>query len=159
MARTVPARWLAQLRAVSNQHADLRFNEEVGRWEFRLLGADGQMQSQFYGWFHHPVTGVRLQSDPVTGLLPFRELDDAGMREVCRNLTETAIWNPHDGRGTTLKTVMERVRYNRDLKDRLRAKRVARLTEMLGEVRWREAAVAVPTTYGGADAVQSAGPQ
>lgn len=146
--RVPKPKWLKMLRAVSTQQSDLRFNEEVGRWEFRLLGADGTLQSQFYGWFHDPQTGVRLQSDPVTGLLPFRELDDAGMREVCKNLTETALWNRHDGQGTTRKTVETRARHNRDLREKLRQKRIEHIVERLGEVRWAPS-VAVPTTIGG----------
>lgn len=149
--RDVPARWLAQVRAVSTAEADLRFNEQVGRWEFRLLGADGQLHSQFYGWFHDPLTGQRLTSDPVTGLLPFRELDDAGMREVCRNLAETALWNRHDGQGTTRRTILARQRYNRETRDRLRQRRLATMMDAFGEVRWGTS-VAVPTTYGAPDA-------
>lgn len=151
MARTVPARWLAQLRAVSTADATLGFNEVVGRWEFRLRGADGALHSQFYGWFHDPVTGVRLQSDPVTGLLPFRELDDAGMAEVCRNLQATALWNPHDGQGTTQRTVRSRQRYNQELKDKIDARRRAFLTDILAAARWAPQ-VAVPSTYGVPDA-------
>lgn len=147
MARPVPARWLAQLRAVSTADADLRFNEELGRWEFRLLGADGVLQSQFYGWFHDPVTGERLQSDPATGLLPFRELDDAGMREVCRNLVETAIWNRHDGQGTARRTILARQQFNAARRERLRQTRVQHLRDRLDAVRWAPQ-VAVPTTYG-----------
>lgn len=141
--------WLRMLRAVSTQQSDLRFNEEVGRWEFRLLGPDGTLQSQFYGWFHDPHTGQRLASDPATGLLPFRDLDDAGMREVCRNLTETAIWNRHDGQGTTRKTVEARMRHNQALRDKLRHQRVQHIMDRLDEVRWAPK-VAVPTSIGAA---------
>lgn len=145
--RTVPKRWLAQLRAVSTADADLRFNETVGRWEFRIKDALGELQSQFYGWFHDPVTGARIQSDPVTGLLPFRELDDEGMRVVCRNLRETALWNPYNGLGTTRKTVAARMRHNRDLREKLRAQRVEYIKDRLGEVRWAPS-VAVPRAIG-----------
>lgn len=150
MARAVPARWLAAVRAVSTAQSDLRFNEEVGRWEFRLLGANGELQSQFYGWFHDPLTGERLASDPVTGLLPYRDLDDAGIAEVCRNLTETAVWNRHDGQQTTRRTVQARQRHNADLRAKLTARRIQHVVDRLDAVRWAPQ-VAVPSSYGATD--------
>lgn len=116
MARTVPRHWLTQLRAVS-PGADLRWNEEVYRWEFLIRDATGQLRSQFYGRFHDTNTGQKLKPDPQTGMFPFRELDDEGLREVCRNLTESAVWNRHDGAGTTRKQVVQNLLHNRTIED------------------------------------------
>lgn len=107
--REPKAAWLAALRALEGcADAELRWNLSVGRWEFILRGADGIPRSQFYGWFHRPV-------DPVTGMHPFRELDDEGMREVIRNLERSYLANRWDGAGTTGREVRRRVRFNREL--------------------------------------------
>jgi hypothetical protein len=99
--------WIAALRALDDK-ADLRFNHAVNRWEFILTGADMVPRSQFWCVWE----GER---DPVTGLKPYRPLDDAGMREALANLERTFIGNPYDGAGTTQREVKRRYRYNRDL--------------------------------------------
>lgn len=130
MSRVIPARWLTQLRAVSPD-ADLRWNEQVGRYEFLIRGATGAHQSQFYGRFHDATTGQKLKPDPRTGMFPFRELDDQGMNEVCRNLQQTAIWNPHDGAGTTQKQVVKNLQFNRTIEDARKANMQAVIRDML----------------------------
>jgi hypothetical protein len=81
----VKPEWLAALRAVDDK-AELRFNHTVNRWEFLLSHADGILRSQFWGDFTKP-------RDPVTGLHPYRELNDATMREALANLEKTFIGN------------------------------------------------------------------
>ena len=71
-----------------------------------MKGADGIPRSQFWGDFRREV-------DPVTGLYPFRELDDAAMAEAIDNLTKTFVANPHDGAGTTQAEVRRRIAANR----------------------------------------------
>lgn len=136
MARTVPARWLTQLRAVAPD-ADLRWNEVVHRWEFLIKDATGVHRSQFYGRFRNPRTGAKERPDPRTGQYPFRELDDAGMDEVCRNLQETAVWNRVDGQGTTRKTVERNLLAQRDHQQAVRdARRNELLDRLTFGVRW-----------------------
>lgn len=106
--------WVAALKATCGAESELRWNATVGRWEFLLLSADGLLRSQFWGWFFDPQTGVRLEPDPVTGLLPFRDLDDDAMREALRNLERSFIGNRHDGAGTTRREMDNRLRFNRD---------------------------------------------
>lgn len=89
-----------------NEGDDIRFNEGLGRWEFVLMSADGIARSQFWGWFNRPV-------DPVSGLHPFRELDDDAMVAALRNLETTFVGNPFDGAGTTKKEVLKRMGENR----------------------------------------------
>lgn len=88
--------WVAELKKLCGPLADIRFNEALYRWEFLIPGADGVPRSQFWGWFNQPA-------DPQTGLHPFRELDDAAMREALHNLTVTFVgsterefWRRHD---------------------------------------------------------------
>lgn len=117
-ARTPHPAWLAQLRRLEGcAEADIRWNDAVGRWEFCLKGADGIPRSQFWGWYRDD-RGRPLKPDPVTGLFPFRELDDAGMREAIANLERTYIANPFDGVGTTRKEVLRRHRFNQDVMGR-----------------------------------------
>jgi len=91
----------------ANEQDDIRFNEVLGRWEFLLTSGDGVLRSQFWGYFARPI-------DPLTGLHPFRELDDDGMREALANLQSSFVGNPFDGTGTTRKEVLKRIKNNHD---------------------------------------------
>src|SRR5712671_2451509 len=105
--------WLVRLREVDPQ-ADLRFNYLVGRWEFILSSADGVMRSQFWGRFYTEApdgTRTPVPVDPVTGLAPFRDLDDAAIKEACANLERTFVANRWDGAGTTRREVLRRHRF------------------------------------------------
>lgn len=120
------AEWLAALRAVDDK-ADLRFNYAVNRWEFLLTCADGVPRSQFWCDFtatrEQRVTDSRgvvhveqvPDRDPVSGLMPYRDLTDASFREALRNLERSFVANPYDGAGTIRRQVMGNYRYNRDL--------------------------------------------
>ena len=99
--------WVRALRALVGSGADLRFNEAVGRWEFLRPEASGLCRSQFWGHFDQP-------QDPVTGMAPFRDLNDGEMRIALRNLERTFVGNPHDGAGTTRREVAQRIRFNKD---------------------------------------------
>lgn len=111
----MPARlkpeWVARLHEVDPQ-AELRFNSEVGRWEFRLTSGDGVLRSQFWGWFVNPINGVLIPPDPMTGLPPFRDLDDAAIEEACQNLERTFVGNPYDGAGSTKREMHRRQAFN-----------------------------------------------
>ena len=110
--------WLAQLRRLEGcAEADIRWNTAVARWEIVLPSADGKPRSQFWGWFRD-ASGRRIPPDPATGLHPFRDLDEAAMRELIANLERSYIGNPFDGAGTTRREVLRRYRYNRDLQQR-----------------------------------------
>lgn len=102
------AAWVAALRRLEGcEDATIEWNAVAHRWAFNIRGADGVMRAQMWGRFDLPV-------DPVTGLHPFRDLDDAAMREAIANLERTFVGNRFDGAGTTRKEVLRRVRFNRD---------------------------------------------
>jgi hypothetical protein len=111
MSRVPKPEWVLALRGLCGAESDIRFNETVGRWEFLLLEADGIVRSQFWGQFSAPI-------DPVTGMYPFRELDDAGMREALRNLERTYIGNPYDGAGSNRAEVLRRMEFNLGVQQR-----------------------------------------
>jgi hypothetical protein len=112
--REAKAGWIAALRALTGQEGDtIRWNTMLARWEFVLTEADGVPRSQFWGWYHNPLTGAPLVPDEATGLYPFRDLDDATMQTALANLQRTFIGNPHDGAGTTQATVKQRMQRNR----------------------------------------------
>lgn len=114
--RSAKTSWIRALRDLTGNEADnIRFNEELWRWEFRLTSADGIMRSQFWCQFKNPLTGELIPPDPYTGLAPFRELDDVTMVEALANLESTFVGNPHDGVGTTQKEVIRRHKYNQGL--------------------------------------------
>lgn len=112
--RTPKPEWLAALRSACGDEVRLSWNDTAKRWQFDVLCVDGQYRPQFYQWTHDPLTGAKLDPGPQ-GLLPMRELDDAGMREVLRNLEVTYLGNPHDGAQTPERLVAQRERYNKDL--------------------------------------------
>lgn len=119
--REAKPEWIAALRGLEGcGDADIRWNESVGRFEFILPGADGIPRSQFWGqfWTWHHGERINTVPDPVTGLFPFRDLDDAGMREALANLERTYVANRWDGSGTTQREVMKRHRFNMDLRQR-----------------------------------------
>lgn len=99
--------WIAALRALDDK-ADLRFNYAVNRWEFILTGGDMVPRSQFWCDF----TGER---DPVTGLKPYRELNDEQMRIALANLERTFVGNPYDGQGTPAREIGRRYFFNKHL--------------------------------------------
>ncbi len=107
--------WVRALRTLTgNESDDIRFNEALGRWEFLLMSADGVSRSQFWGRFDQTV-------DPLSGLHPYRELDDVTMIEALANLEKTFVANPHDGAGTPADEVWRRMEHNADV-DRYRYK-------------------------------------
>lgn len=113
--RVPKPRWVKALRALTGfEQDDIQFNEAVGRWEFVLTSADGIPRGQFWGVFRNPITGEPIEPDPVTGLHPFRELDDAGMREALANLEKTFVGNPYDGAGSPKKEIRRRMAQNRE---------------------------------------------
>ena len=69
-------------------------------------------RSQFWCVYKNPLTGEPIKPDPMTGLQPFRELDDEGMRDALKNLESTFVANPFDGAGSTRKEVMKRIQEN-----------------------------------------------
>ena len=104
--------WVLALRQLEGcGDADIRWNTEVARWEFVLRGADGIPRSQFWG-VYKDYRGRPLKPDPVTGLYPFRDLDDGAMREAIQNLEQTYVANRWDGTGSTQKEVLARYRFN-----------------------------------------------
>jgi hypothetical protein len=106
--------WVRALRALTGfEQDDIRYNETLSRWEFILTSADGVPRSQFWGVYKNPLTGMPVKPDPMTGLHPFRELDDETMRDALKNLEMTFVANPFDGAGSTKKEVMKRIKGNR----------------------------------------------
>lgn len=116
-ARAPKASWVDALKRTCGANHDLRWNSEVGRWEFLIPCVDGVARSQFFGWFKNPNTGEPIPPDPVTGLPPFRDLTDDVMREVLETLQRTFIGNPWDGPGTARNALKRNQQHN----DRLAA--------------------------------------
>jgi len=107
--------WVRALRALTGYPEDnIRYNETICRWEFILTSADGIPRSQIWGLYRNPMTGDPIEPDKVTGMHPFRELDDVTIREALGNLQRTFVGNPYDGAGTPRKEIMNRIRSNRD---------------------------------------------
>lgn len=132
--RTIPAAWVARLRALTGSELDdVRWNETVGRYEFILREADGVPRSQFWGWFADPRTGLPIPPDEVTGLPPYRALDEAAFTEALANLERTFIGNRWDGDGTPRRRVRNRMRRNREMKRAHYRRAAEAFADMAGE--------------------------
>lgn len=131
--RTPPEDFVRRLKALCGSEWDVRWNSEVHRWEFLSLSAGGVRVSQFLGWFTNPFTGERIEPDPVTGLLPFRDLTPDCQEEVLRNLEVSYIGNPVDG-GTWRQYLTQRRVFNRDLRVQRAKERGATYADLIREV-------------------------
>jgi hypothetical protein len=111
--RLPPADFVARLKALCGADWDVRYNTEVNRWEFLSTSAGGMRVSQFWGWFKNPLTGVKIEPDPVSGLVPFRDLDVTAQAEVLKNLEESYIGNRHDGARSWAELSNQRIQFNK----------------------------------------------
>lgn len=121
------------------------------------MSADGIARSQFWCRFKDPVTGERILPEPLTGLQPFRELDDATMIEALDNLTVSFVANTFDGGGTTKKEVQKRIDANHAEGQRRYKAAGEAFVDMTTTVAGRGARLrgAVATGYGGSPAQRS----
>lgn len=121
--REPPAGFVAQVKALCGADWEVRYNDHVGRWEFISTSAGGRRVSQFYGWYRNPLTGARIEPDPVTGLVPFRDLDIAAQQEILKSLEETYLGNRADGAKNWETWSGDRMRYNKQLDAQKRRQR------------------------------------
>jgi hypothetical protein len=111
--REPPADFVLKLKAQCGSDWDVRFNVEVGRWEFQSISAGGMRVSQFFGWFYNPLTLERIEPDPNTGLAPFRDITDINTQdEILKNLEQSYIGNREDGARDWETLSGNRMRYN-----------------------------------------------
>ena len=115
--------WVAELRQRYGDQVRLSWNEAVGRWSFDILCVDGVHRPQFWQWQRN-AAGTPLKPDPISGLLPFRDLDDASFREACRNLDKTYLAAPGAAQ-TAQRHSQMMLAHNRGLRDKVRAERQA----------------------------------
>lgn len=132
--RIPPEDFVRRLKAQCGSDWDVRFNEEVNRWEFLSTSAGGMRVSQFLGWFVNPLTGERLEPDPITGLLPFRDLTPDAQEEVLRNLDVSFLGNRADGAGTFKRQFEQRIRYNKAIQVESAKKRGQLYADLIHEV-------------------------
>lgn len=132
--REAPAAFVAQLRAEFPDFVELRFNEQVGRWEFITLSAAGRPVSQFYGRDRDEQTGAPIEPDPVSGLLPFRDLDPTAQHEILENMRRTFIGNRHDGPGTWSRKAERARAHNNELRRARARERAEDYAYMLQQV-------------------------
>lgn len=118
-----PADFVARLKALCGADWDVRYNNEVCRWEFLSTSAGGRRVSQFWGWYTNPLTGEKIEPDPVTGLVPFRDLDQSAQAEILKNLEESYIGNRADGARNWEQWSLDRIRFNKQLDAAKRRKR------------------------------------
>ncbi len=149
--RKPKTKWVVALRALTgNERDDIRFNEALGRWEFLLTSADGVVRSQFWGAFDQPI-------DPFSGLHPYLELNDDGMRVALKNMESTFVGNPFDGSGTTKKEVAKRIKLNHEEGNRRYRQAGEDFADMTINVGGRGARIrgALATGWGGSPAQRS----
>lgn len=123
MSRTIDPAFVAELRRRFPDVRDLRWNDAIDRWELISDSAAGRPVSQFWGWFVDPFTGQTIEPDPVTGLVPFRDLvSRADQQQLLDNLEKGFRFqrgNPANWR----QQITERSAWNADQKrQRVRAR-------------------------------------
>lgn len=111
--REAPAAFVAEMRRKFADFRDVRWNEQVGRWEFVFLSAMNRECSQFLGWSHNPLTGETIEPDPVSGLLPMRELDVEAQAYVIASCEKTYIGNPVDGASSWAEHFRKGIEHNK----------------------------------------------
>lgn len=132
--REAPPAFVARLRAAFSDFIDLRYNVTVHRWEYVSLSSANKQVSQFWGWFKNPLTGKVIEADPVTGLLPFRDLDLTAQEEMFANLERSFIGNRADGQGTHRAQQAAHRKFNTDLLAKRRMERANLITDILMDV-------------------------
>ena len=113
--RTPPVDFVRRLKALCGADWDVRYNEEVCRWEFLSNSASGMRVSQFFGWFYNPLTKEKIEPDAVTGLVPYRDLTPDAQEEILKNLEVSYLGNRQDGAKNWEAWSGDRIRYNKQL--------------------------------------------
>jgi hypothetical protein len=111
--RQPPADFVVRLKALCGADWEVRYNEEVCRWEFQSTSAGGMRVSQFWGWFYNPLTKEKLEPDGITGLLPYRDLTPDAQEEILRNLETSYIGNREDGARDWAQLSRQRIEFNK----------------------------------------------
>lgn len=124
----------ARCRAAFPDFVEARFNEAVGRFEVVTLSAANMPVSQFFGWFRNPITGEKIEPDYVTGLVPYRDLNDDAQNEVFANLEKSFIGNAHDGAGTNANDIARRRAHNEALRRTRLRQRAETIANVIKEV-------------------------
>jgi len=132
--RVAPPAFVARLRAAFPDFVDLRYNTAVHRWEYVSLSSANKPVSQFWGWFLNPMTGAKIEPDPVTGLLPFRELDATAQEEMFTNLERSFLGNRFDGAGSHRAQQAANRKFNNDLIAKRRKERAETIVGVLHEM-------------------------
>lgn len=132
--RIPPADFVARLRLQCGSDWDVRWNLAVQRWEFLSTSAGGIQVSQFWGWFKNPLTGEKIEPDPVSGLVPFRDLDATAQAEILQNLEASYIGNRHDGAKDWETWSGDRIRYNKAVDTKRRKEKANDFADIISEV-------------------------
>lgn len=114
--RLPPEGLVARLKSRWPDFVDIRMNEALSRWEFIFTSAAGLEVSQFYGWEVNPLTGAAIDADPLTGLLPFRDLTPDAIAEIIARGDQSYIGNRHDGARDWRDSFQQKMRHNRDIR-------------------------------------------
>ena len=123
-----PAGFVQRVKALGGADWDVRWNTEVQRWEFVSLSSANTPVSQFYGWSH-------CEADPVTGLLPFRDIHDADAQtEILAAMERTYIGNRHDGDGTWKRQIANRRQFNKAVDAATIKRRAETYADLIHEV-------------------------
>lgn len=98
--REPPREFEALLKRKWPDFRRIEWDQTYSRWRFFFTSAAGREASLLYTWDRDPHTGGEPQRDPLTGLLPFRDLDAQAQAEIIYHGDRTALTNPQDGAGT-----------------------------------------------------------
>lgn len=88
------------------------YDETAGRYAVKSLSVSGREVTQFWCRFHDATTGAPLAPDPITGLHPYRDLDEQAQEEMIRNLDRSYIGSTGYGEVDWMRTLQARRVHN-----------------------------------------------
>jgi len=106
----VPRAFEARLQAQWPDFRRIEWDATYCRWRFFFTSAAGRECSILYCWDRNPRTGGPPETDPFTGLRPFRDLDEQAQAEILFHGERTSLTNRHDGAGTWKSAIVRHVR-------------------------------------------------
>lgn len=131
-----PPEFVQRVKALGGSDWDVRWNTSVQRWEFVSNSSANTPVSQFYGWSN-------ADPDPVTGVLPFRDIHDTDAQaEILLAMEQTFLGNRHNGHASWHQRVQAHRIHNKGLDSKSAQDRATLYADLIHEVnlsrRWKK---------------------
>jgi hypothetical protein len=132
--KEAPAWFVLEMRKRFPDFVSVEWNQLLSRWSFCFLSAANKPVHQFLGVTKNPLTGQAIEPDPVTGLLPFKDLTIDSMQEVLKSCEQTYIGNRYDGTGSQKGELTKKIKYNKKVHQAQVKDRANTYADMISEI-------------------------